>query len=52
MIHKPKETEERMESMSQVELLSKQSRGIEREIVTFYKTVGKMVNLTTLLTQR
>jgi DNA-binding transcriptional regulator GbsR (MarR family) len=45
VIHKPKETEERMESMSQVELLSKQSRGIEREIVTFYKTVGEMVNL-------
>ena len=31
--------------MKQVELLSKQLKEIEREIVTFYKTVGKMVNL-------
>lgn len=34
-----------MEPMSEVRLLSKQSKEIEREIVTFYKTVGKMVNL-------
>jgi DNA-binding transcriptional regulator GbsR (MarR family) len=45
LINKPKDTEEGMRSMKQVELLSKQSKEIEREIVTFYKTVGKMVNL-------
>ena len=45
LIDKPKDTEEGMKSMKQVELLSKQSKEIEREIVTFYKTVGKMVNL-------
>ncbi len=51
MIDKSKDTEERMESMKQVELLSKQSKEIEREIVTFYKTVGKMVNLNSRATE-
>jgi DNA-binding transcriptional regulator GbsR (MarR family) len=34
-----------MKSMKQIDLLSKQSKEIEREIVAFYMTVGKMVNL-------
>jgi DNA-binding MarR family transcriptional regulator len=34
-----------MESMKQVRLLSGQSKEFEREIVSFYKTVGKMINL-------
>jgi DNA-binding transcriptional regulator GbsR (MarR family) len=45
LIDKSRESEERMESMKQVRLLSEQSKEIEREIVTFYKTVGKMINL-------
>jgi DNA-binding transcriptional regulator GbsR (MarR family) len=40
-----RETENRMKSMNQAKLLSKRSKKIEREIVTFYKTVGKMINL-------
>ncbi len=40
-----------MESMKQVELLSEQSKEIEREIVTFYKTAGKMVNLNSRTTE-
>jgi DNA-binding MarR family transcriptional regulator len=39
-----KDTEERMESMKPVKLLSDHSKEIEREIVVFYKTIGKMVN--------
>ncbi|MFW9961202.1 MAG: hypothetical protein ACFFDV_09295 [Candidatus Thorarchaeota archaeon] len=45
MIDKSEDTEERMKPMSEVRLLSKQSKEIEREIVTFYKTIGKLVNL-------
>lgn len=37
--------------MKQVELLSEQSKKIEREIVTFYKTIGKMVNLNSRATE-
>jgi hypothetical protein len=37
--------------MKDVRLLSKQSKDIEREIVTFYKTVGKMVNLSPKATE-
>ncbi len=51
MIDKLNDTEERMESMKEVELLSEQSKEIEREIVTFYKTVGKMVNLNSRTTE-
>ncbi|MDH4215155.1 MAG: hypothetical protein OEV85_14670 [Candidatus Thorarchaeota archaeon] len=45
------DTEKRMESMKQVRLLSGKSKKIEREIVTFYKTVGKMVNLNSRATE-
>ncbi|MFW9976210.1 MAG: hypothetical protein ACFFDQ_13145 [Candidatus Thorarchaeota archaeon] len=37
--------------MKEVELLSEQTKEIEREIVTFYKTVGKMVNLNSRTTE-
>ncbi len=37
--------------MNQAKLLSKQSKKIEREIVTFYKTVGKMMNLNPKMTE-
>lgn len=37
--------------MSQVKLLSKHSKKIEREIVTFYKTVGGMVSLNSRATE-
>ena len=37
--------------MKQVELLSEQSKEIEREIVTFYKTIGKMVDLNSRSTE-
>ena len=37
--------------MSQIKLLSKQSKKIEQEIVTFYKTAGKMVDLNPRMTE-
>ena len=37
--------------MSQSKLLSKHSKKIEREIVTFYKTIGKMVSLNSRATE-
>jgi DNA-binding transcriptional regulator GbsR (MarR family) len=37
--------------MNKVKLLSKQSKKIEREFVTFYKTVGKMVDLNPRMTE-
>ena len=40
-----------MEPMNEVRLLSMQSKEIEREIITFYKTVGKMVNLNSRATE-
>jgi DNA-binding MarR family transcriptional regulator len=45
LIDKSRDTEEGMEPMNEIRLLSKKSKEIEREIVTFYKTVGKMINL-------
>lgn len=51
MIDKFKNTEGRIESMNQVELLSGRAKKIEREIVAFYKTVGKMVNLNSRMTE-
>jgi len=45
LIDKSEDTEERMDPMNEVRLLSKESKKFEREIVTFYKTVGEMVNL-------
>ena len=38
-------------SMREVELLSGRSKAIEREIVQFYKTVGRMVNLNSRATE-
>ena len=37
--------------MNQVTLLSKQSKKFERELVTFYKTIGNMVDLNPKLTE-
>jgi DNA-binding MarR family transcriptional regulator len=37
--------------MNQVKLLSKQSKKIEQEIVAFYKTVGKMMDLNPRMTE-
>lgn len=37
--------EDGSKSMSQVQLLSGQLKKIERDIVTFYKTIGKMIDL-------
>lgn len=37
--------------MNQTKLLSKQSKKFERELVTFYKTIGKMIDLNPRMTE-
>ena len=37
--------------MNQVRLLSKQSKKIERELVSFYKVIGKMIDLNPMMTE-